>query len=164
MRTRYHLGLGGNFYFYFFGLLLFLPGWLNKLTALSFQSFSFYWTLMYSFPLSFFCWWHRYKKLLCTVDLTKDFFFSYSYHVMLSFQKNMYNHEAGQLIYETMFVWNEFMTRGIRYHLKSTLWTVALVYGFFKQVLNSWALSYFIILKLRIKLLLLWFCPFCLAA
>ncbi|XP_010273908.1 PREDICTED: phosphoinositide phosphatase SAC3-like isoform X2 [Nelumbo nucifera] len=76
---------------------------------------------------------NRYKKLLCTVDLTKDFFFSYSYHVMRSLQKNLCNHETGQVLYETMFVWNEFLTRGIRNHLKNTLWTVALVYGFFKQ-------------------------------
>ncbi|KAL6996200.1 suppressor of actin mutation [Sarracenia purpurea var. burkii] len=33
-----------------------------------------------------------------------------------------------------MFVWNEFLTRGIRNHLKNTLWTVALLHGFFKQV------------------------------
>lgn len=78
--------------------------------------------------------WHRYKKLLCTVDLTKDFFFSYSYHVMRSLQKNLRENVTGQSLYETMFVWNEFITRGIRNHLKSTLWTVALVYGFFKQV------------------------------
>ncbi|XP_068658480.1 phosphoinositide phosphatase SAC2-like [Aristolochia californica] len=76
---------------------------------------------------------NRYKKLLCTVDLTKDFFFSYSYHVMCSLQKNLCNDETGQVLYETMFVWNEFLTRGIRNHLKNTLWTVALVYGFFKQ-------------------------------
>uniref|UniRef100_A0A5B6YTC1 Putative phosphoinositide phosphatase SAC3-like isoform X2 n=1 Tax=Davidia involucrata TaxID=16924 RepID=A0A5B6YTC1_DAVIN len=77
---------------------------------------------------------NRYKKLLCTVDLTKDFFFSYSFHVMRSLQKNLCNHETGHVLYETMFVWNEFLTRGIRNHLKNTLWTVALVYGFFKQV------------------------------
>ncbi|XP_057981924.1 phosphoinositide phosphatase SAC2-like isoform X2 [Malania oleifera] len=77
---------------------------------------------------------NRYKKLLCTVDLTKDFFFSYSYHVMRSLQKNLCDSETGQLLYETMFVWNEFLTRGIRNQLKNTLWTVALVYGFFKQV------------------------------
>ncbi|GFZ04316.1 phosphoinositide phosphatase family protein [Actinidia rufa] len=77
---------------------------------------------------------NRYKKLLCSVDLTKDFFFSYSYHVMHSLQKNLCNHETGQVLYETMFVWNEFLTRGIRNHLRNTLWTVALVYGFFKQV------------------------------
>ncbi|KAM0952467.1 putative SAC domain, polyphosphoinositide phosphatase Fig4 [Dioscorea sansibarensis] len=76
---------------------------------------------------------NRYKKLLSTVDLTKDFFFSYSYHVMRSLQKNMCDNESGKVLYETMFVWNEFLTRGIRNHLKNTQWTVALVYGFFKQ-------------------------------
>ncbi|KAK1280159.1 Phosphoinositide phosphatase SAC2 [Acorus gramineus] len=77
---------------------------------------------------------NRYKKLLCTVDLTKDFFFSYSYPVMRSLQKNLCSGETGQVLYETMFVWNEYLTRGIRNHLKNTQWTVALVYGFFKQV------------------------------
>uniref|UniRef100_A0A1D1YNZ3 Polyphosphoinositide phosphatase n=1 Tax=Anthurium amnicola TaxID=1678845 RepID=A0A1D1YNZ3_9ARAE len=76
---------------------------------------------------------NRYKKLVCTVDLTKDFFFSYSYHVMRSLQKNLYDSQTGQVVYDTMFVWNEYLTRGIRNHLKNTLWTVALVYGFFKQ-------------------------------
>ncbi|XVF74247.1 hypothetical protein PTKIN_Ptkin13bG0094900 [Pterospermum kingtungense] len=76
----------------------------------------------------------RYKKLLCSVDLTKDFFFSYSYSVMHSLQRNLCRNETGLVHYETMFVWNEFLTRGIRNNLKNTLWTVALVYGFFKQV------------------------------
>ncbi|KAJ8500758.1 hypothetical protein OPV22_011310 [Ensete ventricosum] len=76
---------------------------------------------------------NRYKKLLCTVDLTKDFFFSYSYHVMRSLQKNICDSQRGEVLYESMFVWNEFLTRGIRNQLKNTLWTVALVYGFFKQ-------------------------------
>lgn len=80
---------------------------------------------------------NRYKKLMCMVDLTKDFFFSYSYHVMRSLQKNMCNRESGQVLYETMFVWNEFLTRGIRTILQNTLWTVALVYGFFKQATLS---------------------------
>ncbi|KAK6911811.1 SAC domain, partial [Dillenia turbinata] len=77
---------------------------------------------------------NRYKKLLCSVDLTKDFYFSYSFHVMHSVQKNICGNETDQFLYETMFVWNEFLTRAIRNHLKNTLWTVALVYGFFKQV------------------------------
>lgn len=80
---------------------------------------------------------NRYKKLLCTVDLTKDFYFSYSYHVMRSLQKNLCNNVADHVLYETMFVWNEFLTRGIRNHLQNTLWTVALVYGFFKQATLS---------------------------
>ncbi|XP_050383838.1 phosphoinositide phosphatase SAC2-like [Argentina anserina] len=77
---------------------------------------------------------NRYKKRLCTVDLTKDFFFSYSYNVMCSLQKNLCNSKTGPFLYETMFVWNEYLTRGIRNCLKNTIWTVALVYGFFKQV------------------------------
>ncbi|KAJ6839358.1 phosphoinositide phosphatase SAC2-like [Iris pallida] len=80
---------------------------------------------------------NRYKKLLCTVDLTKDFFFSYSYHLMRSLQKNMCDRQTGPILYETMFVWNEFLTRGIRNHLKNTIWTVALVHGFFKQATLS---------------------------
>nr|KJB41176.1 hypothetical protein B456_007G235500 [Gossypium raimondii] len=75
----------------------------------------------------------RYKKLLSSVDLTQDFFFCYSYNVMCSLQKNLYNNEPGEVLYETMFVWNEFLTRGISNPLKNTLWTVTLVYGFFKQ-------------------------------
>lgn len=80
---------------------------------------------------------NRYKKLLCMVDLTKDFFFSYSYHVMRCLQRNMCDKETGQVLYETMFVWNEFLTRGIRNLLQNTIWTVALVYGFFKQATLS---------------------------
>ncbi|MBA0627964.1 hypothetical protein Godav_022755 [Gossypium davidsonii] len=53
---------------------------------------------------------------------------------MHSLQRNLCKNETGLLNYETMFVWNEFLTRGIRNNLKNTLWTVALVYGFFKQV------------------------------
>ncbi|KAJ4908053.1 Phosphoinositide phosphatase SAC4 [Raphanus sativus] len=80
---------------------------------------------------------NRYKRLLCMVDLTKDFFFSYSYNIMRSFQKNVCDHESGGTLYKKMFVWNEFLTRGIRLHLRNTVWTVALVYGFFKQTTLS---------------------------
>jgi hypothetical protein len=76
---------------------------------------------------------NRYKRLLCSVDLSKDFFFSYSYNIMRSLQKNITEKNTGQVVYETMFVWNEFLTRAVRNHLKNTSWTVALVHGFFKQ-------------------------------
>lgn len=61
---------------------------------------------------------------------------------MRSLQKNMCDNATGHLLYETMFVWNEFLTRGIRNHLQNTLWTVALVYGFFKQVRFEWHSDY----------------------
>ncbi|XP_062210115.1 phosphoinositide phosphatase SAC2-like [Phragmites australis] len=76
---------------------------------------------------------NRYKRLLCSVDLSKDFFFSYSYNIMSSLQKNITEKNTGQVVYETMFVWNEYLTRAIRNHLKNTSWTVALIHGFFKQ-------------------------------
>ncbi|XP_057846430.2 phosphoinositide phosphatase SAC2 isoform X1 [Cryptomeria japonica] len=74
-----------------------------------------------------------YKKLLSTVDITKDFFFSYTYNVTRSLQKNLCNDETEKVLFETMFVWNEFLTQRIRNSLNNTLWTVALAYGFFKQ-------------------------------
>ncbi|XP_004141821.2 phosphoinositide phosphatase SAC2 [Cucumis sativus] len=76
----------------------------------------------------------RYQKLLTSVDLTKDFFFSYSYNVMRSLQDNLNRNKTDQSIYKSMFVWNEYLTRGIRKQLKNNIWTVALVYGFFKQI------------------------------
>ncbi|KAJ0674021.1 putative SAC domain, polyphosphoinositide phosphatase Fig4 [Helianthus annuus] len=70
-------------------------------------------------------------KLLCSVDLTKDFYFSYSYHIMHSFQKNISSPDTGN---ETMFVWNAFLTSTVHNQLRNNLWTVQLVYGYFKQV------------------------------
>ncbi|KAF6148338.1 hypothetical protein GIB67_025557 [Kingdonia uniflora] len=52
---------------------------------------------------------------------------------MRSLQKNVSDGKTGGVSYQTMFVWNEFLTRGIRNHLRNTLWTAALVYGFFKH-------------------------------
>ncbi|XP_026441366.1 phosphoinositide phosphatase SAC2-like, partial [Papaver somniferum] len=76
---------------------------------------------------------NRYKKLLCSIDLTKDFFFSFTYNVTRSLQRNLCDVQTtGPVLYEKMFVWNEFLTRGIS-NLNNTVWTVALVYGFFKQ-------------------------------
>ncbi|KAK9734420.1 hypothetical protein RND81_04G138500 [Saponaria officinalis] len=77
---------------------------------------------------------NRYKKLLGTVDITKDFYFSYSYRIMYSLQKNLRDPESKLVPYETMFVWNAFLTRGVRSQLGNTLWTVALIHGFFKQI------------------------------
>lgn len=53
---------------------------------------------------------------------------------MRSFQKNLCEYKTGQSIYNKKCVWNAFLTSEIRNTLKNTLWTVALVHGFFKQV------------------------------
>ncbi|XP_024008255.1 phosphoinositide phosphatase SAC5 [Eutrema salsugineum] len=75
----------------------------------------------------------RYKKILSMVDLSKNFYFSYTYHLMYSLQKNICNTEKGNTHDNTMFVWNAHLTRGIRRILQNTIWTVALIYGFFQQ-------------------------------
>ncbi|XP_048226599.1 phosphatidylinositol-3-phosphatase SAC1 isoform X1 [Ricinus communis] len=75
----------------------------------------------------------RYKKLLSSVDLTKDFFFSYTYPIMQSLQKNLSSTDKDRMPYDNMFVWNEFLTKSIRSRCGNTIWTIALVHGHFKQ-------------------------------
>jgi hypothetical protein len=71
---------------------------------------------------------------------------------MLSLQKNLSDHNVmGRSLYETLFVWNEFLTRGIRNSLQNTSWTVALVYGFFKQVIPILHSSkFFLVCKVKL--------------
>ncbi|KDP42390.1 hypothetical protein JCGZ_02447 [Jatropha curcas] len=76
----------------------------------------------------------RYKKLLSSVDLTKDFFFSYTYPIMQSLQKNVSSVGKDKMPYDNMFVWNGFLTKPIRSACGNTIWTIALVHGHFKQV------------------------------
>ncbi|KAK8960533.1 Phosphoinositide phosphatase SAC1 [Platanthera guangdongensis] len=79
----------------------------------------------------------RYKKLLSSVDLTKDFFYSYTYPIMQSLQKNVLGSGDKKMPYENIFVWNAFLTLAIRSRCNNTLWTIALVHGHFKLVILS---------------------------
>ncbi|XP_042491658.1 phosphatidylinositol-3-phosphatase SAC1 isoform X1 [Macadamia integrifolia] len=76
----------------------------------------------------------RYKKLLSSVDLTKDFFYSYTYPIMQSLQKNVLAMGEERMPYENIFVWNAYLTQAIRSRCNNTLWTIALVHGHFKQI------------------------------
>ncbi|KAJ4966904.1 hypothetical protein NE237_018753 [Protea cynaroides] len=76
----------------------------------------------------------RYKKLLSSVDLTKDFFYSYMYPIMQSLQKNVLAMGEERMPYENIFVWNTYLTQSIRSRCNNTFWTIALVHGYFKQV------------------------------
>ncbi|KAK9726860.1 hypothetical protein RND81_05G242000 [Saponaria officinalis] len=80
---------------------------------------------------------NRYKKLLELVDLRKDFYFSYSYPIMHSLQTNLGRNQGEHYTGGTKFVWNENITLQIRNNLKNAHWTVALLHGFFKQVMLS---------------------------
>ncbi|XP_044510488.1 phosphatidylinositol-3-phosphatase SAC1 isoform X3 [Mangifera indica] len=75
----------------------------------------------------------RYKKLLSSVDLTKDFFFSYTYPIMQSLQKNVSSMGEEGMPYDNIFVWNAYLTQAIRSRCNNTIWTIALVHGHFKQ-------------------------------
>lgn len=81
-----------------------------------------------------FCFICRYKKLLSSVDLTKDFFYSYTYPIMQSLQKNVLSSGEEGTLYDNMFVWNAYLTQAIRSRCNNTIWTIALVHGHFKQV------------------------------
>lgn len=76
----------------------------------------------------------RYKKLLSSVDLTKDFYYSYTYPIMRSLQKNVLSAGNEGMPYDDIFVWNAFLTQPIRSRCKNTIWTIALVHGNFKQI------------------------------
>ncbi|KAK9271414.1 hypothetical protein L1049_027004 [Liquidambar formosana] len=75
----------------------------------------------------------RYKKLLSSVDLTNDFFYSYTYPIMQSLQKNVLSMDEEGMPYENIFVWNAYLTQAIRLRCNNTIWTIALVHGHFKQ-------------------------------
>ncbi|XP_016694015.2 phosphatidylinositol-3-phosphatase SAC1 isoform X2 [Gossypium hirsutum] len=76
----------------------------------------------------------RYKKLLSSVDLTKDFFYSYTYPIMQSLQKNVLAMGEERMPYDNIFVWNAYLTQAIRSRCSNTIWTIALVHGHFKQI------------------------------
>ncbi|KAI5084664.1 hypothetical protein GOP47_0000833 [Adiantum capillus-veneris] len=76
----------------------------------------------------------RYKKLFNSIDLSKDFFYSHTYRIMWSLQKNVFECDSDNMPFDDMFVWNSFITREFRNQLYSPHWTVALVHGFYKQV------------------------------
>ncbi|KAL2893539.1 Phosphoinositide phosphatase SAC1 [Bienertia sinuspersici] len=79
----------------------------------------------------------RYKKLLSSVDLTKDFFYSYTYPIMQSLQKNVQLKDSFGIYYDSRFVWNSYLTEAVRTRCKNNIWTVALVHGNFKQMRMS---------------------------
>ncbi|CAN6305328.1 unnamed protein product, partial [Urochloa humidicola] len=70
-------------------------------------------------------------------DLSKDFF-SFSYNLAQTLEQNISGNWN-----DTTFVWNKFLTEGIWEQTSSHVWTVALVHGFFRQVILSVSANYF---------------------
>ena len=87
----------------------------------------------------------RYRRLLLTgMDLTRDFYFSYTYNLSQSLQANFARaaHVDGGAPddaerFAGMFVWNEFLSRPLRTALGGDQWLLCVVHGFFRQKMLS---------------------------
>ena len=55
----------------------------------------------------------RYRKLLLGMDLTQDFFFSYTYSVAATLQRNM-TAGAQEHRFDSIHIWNDHLSRYIR--------------------------------------------------
>ncbi|BDA44397.1 probable phosphoinositide phosphatase SAC1 at N-terminal half [Coccomyxa sp. Obi] len=74
----------------------------------------------------------RYKKMMQGIELSKDFLWSYTWPLWRTVQANM-SAELPESAYDSMFVWNEFLTRQLRTALGNDRWSTPLVHGFWQQ-------------------------------
>lgn len=88
----------------------------------------------------------RYRRLLLTgLDLTKDFYFSYTYNLSQSLQANFARaarvddgvHQDAAERFAGMFVWNEYLSRPLRTALGGDRWLLSVMHGFFEQKMLS---------------------------
>lgn len=75
----------------------------------------------------------RYRKLLLSgLELNKDFYFSYTYNLARTLQAN-FTADAPADPFDSMFVWNEYLSRPLRQALQSSSWVIPLIHGFWQQ-------------------------------
>jgi len=93
----------------------------------------------------------RYFRLFMGVDLCKDFFFSYTYPLWNSLQRNLSScsnrrssggsgkvqRDGGDCAFDSMFVWNAFLATEYCPGICYSDWIVPLIHGFFDQVTLS---------------------------
>ncbi|EFA81303.1 Putative sac domain-containing inositol phosphatase 3 [Heterostelium album PN500] len=81
----------------------------------------------------------RYKGLFLGLDLTKDFFFSYTYDLTRTLQFNMtryFHHPApktSQIHFNEQFAWNHFLLERLVQQSQTPHWTLPIIHGFFLQ-------------------------------
>ena len=81
----------------------------------------------------------RYLRLLSSLDLTKGFFFSYTYNLECTFQNNrMKKHvsfyKRRQEAFNSMLVWNTFLTEQLRAQVQHPyFWSQPVIHGYFEQ-------------------------------
>ena len=77
----------------------------------------------------------RYKNLFSVIDLSKEFYFSYTYDLSRSLQYNMCNHQKRRP--NPIFVWNEFLLRPLRVSVTSNTWILPIIHGFYESKICS---------------------------
>ncbi|WKX92071.1 hypothetical protein Q1695_010252 [Nippostrongylus brasiliensis] len=82
----------------------------------------------------------RYVRLFQTVDLSTDFYFSYTYDLSRSLQKNALSSDwdrDGERLMDSdrKFVWNSFLLKPLRNNLVSEQWLLEIVHGYVGQQL-----------------------------
>ncbi|WKX90438.1 hypothetical protein Q1695_009356 [Nippostrongylus brasiliensis] len=82
----------------------------------------------------------RYVRLFQTVDLSTDFYFSYTYDLSRSLQENALStdwDEDGERLMDSdrKFVWNSFLLEPLRNNLVSEQWLLEIVHGYVGQQL-----------------------------
>ncbi|CAP24866.1 Protein CBG04077 [Caenorhabditis briggsae] len=80
----------------------------------------------------------KYVKLFQSVDLSTDFYFSYSYDLSRTFQDNALrsnwdNNGHRKLEADDRFVWNSFLLEPLRKNLISERWFIEIVHGYVRQ-------------------------------
>ncbi|RCN26621.1 hypothetical protein ANCCAN_27652 [Ancylostoma caninum] len=77
----------------------------------------------------------RYVKIFQSVDLSTDFYFSYTYDLSRSLQENVlsadWNNDGLRLLSaDQKFVWNTFLLEPLRNNLVSERWFLEIVHGY----------------------------------
>lgn len=72
----------------------------------------------------------RYLQMFSQVDLTKNFYFSYTYDITRSLQSNLTSGDQ-PIPPNEMFVWNDYLTRNI--FEKNSAWNIPIIHGFVDQ-------------------------------
>jgi hypothetical protein len=92
----------------------------------------------------------RYLSILANLDLTKSFYFSYSYNITRTLQRNIIrerkaisnNLRKAPDDFNEMFVWNHHLLEPARKVLKNTYdWCVPIIHGFIEQACESILIS-----------------------
>ncbi|PAV87656.1 hypothetical protein WR25_15419 [Diploscapter pachys] len=81
----------------------------------------------------------KYVKIFQSVDLSTDFYFSYTYDLSRSLQENTLaidpNSEERTISADSRFVWNAFLLQPLRNNAVSERWMVEVVHGYVRQEL-----------------------------